>query len=80
MRDEGPAEAELDNAKTYLIGSFPLSLDTSERVATLLVEMQLEKLGIDYLEHRAAPKETFLEFTARYSVESLKLLVGDTAP
>jgi zinc protease len=54
MRDEGPTGAELDNAKTYLIGSFPLTLDTSERVASLLVEMQLEKLGIDYLDRRAA--------------------------
>ena len=54
MRDEGPSEAELDDAKTYLIGSFPLTLDTSDRVASLLVEMQIEKLGIDYLERRAA--------------------------
>jgi zinc protease len=54
MRDEGPTEAELADAKTYLIGSFPLSLDTSERVASLLVEMQVEKLGIDYLDRRAA--------------------------
>jgi zinc protease len=54
MRDEGPTEAELDDAKTYLIGSFPLTLDTSDRVASLLVEMQIEKLGIDYLDRRAA--------------------------
>jgi len=54
MRDEGPSEAELDDAKTYLIGSFPLTLDTSDRVASLLVEMQIEKLGIDYLDRRAA--------------------------
>jgi zinc protease len=54
MRDEGPSEAELDLAKDYLIGSFPLSLDTSARVASLLVEMQLENLGIDYLDRRAA--------------------------
>jgi zinc protease len=54
MRDQGPTEAELDDAKSYLIGSFPLSLDTSGRLAALLVEMQIEKLGIDYLDHRAA--------------------------
>jgi zinc protease len=54
MRDEGPTAAELDTAKTYLIGSFPLTLDTSERVASLLVEMQIERLGIDYLDRRAA--------------------------
>jgi zinc protease len=53
MRDEGPTEAELDEAKGYLIGSFPLSLDSSEKIASLLVEMQLERLPIDYLDHRA---------------------------
>ena len=54
MRDEGPSEAELDRAKEFLIGSFPLSLDTSARVASLLVQIQLENLGIDYLDRRAA--------------------------
>ncbi len=54
MRDEGPTEAELGEAKGYLIGSFPLGLDSSEKIASLLVEMQLEGLPIDYLDHRAA--------------------------
>ena len=54
MRDDGPTEAELDDAKTYLIGSFPLSLDTSGRLAALLVELQIQKLGVDYLDRRAA--------------------------
>jgi len=58
MRDDGPTGAELDSAKTYLIGSFPLSLDSSERVASLLVEMQIEKLGTDYLDRRAALFDT----------------------
>lgn len=54
MRDDGPTEDELELAKTYLIGSFPLSLDSGPRVASLLVEMQLNNLGIDYLDRRAA--------------------------
>jgi zinc protease len=54
MRGEGPSEAELDFAKEYLIGSFPLTLDTSARTAAMLVEIQLENLGIDYLDRRAA--------------------------
>jgi zinc protease len=54
MRDEGPSEAELDLAKDFLVGSFPLTLDTSARVASLLVEIQLDNLGIDYLDRRAA--------------------------
>ena len=54
MHDEGPSQPELDLARDYLIGSFPLSLDTGARVASVLVEIQLEKLGIDYLDRRAA--------------------------
>jgi zinc protease len=54
FRDDGPTEAELDAAKKYLIGSFPLSLDTTTRLAVLLVGLQVEHLGMDYIEHRAA--------------------------
>lgn len=54
MRDLGPTEAELDAAKTYLTGSFPLSLDSTTHIAAVLVQMQLDGLGIDYLDHRAA--------------------------
>src|SRR5581483_7770333 len=31
FRDDGPTQAELDGAKKYLIGSFPLSLDSTSR-------------------------------------------------
>ena len=54
FRDDGPTQAELDAAKKYLIGSFPLSLDTTTRLAGLLVSLQVEKLGKDYIERRAA--------------------------
>ncbi|MBI5162449.1 MAG: insulinase family protein [Magnetospirillum sp.] len=52
MRNEGPSVEELANAKTYLTGSFPLSLDSTASIAGLLVSMQLEHLGIDYLDKR----------------------------
>ena len=54
MRDEGPSEAEARPRQGLLIGSFPLTLDTSARVASVLVEIQLENLGDDYLDRRAA--------------------------
>jgi len=53
MRDEGPTEDELRDAKTYLTGSFPLGLDSTRRIAGLLVRMQIDGLGIDYLDRRA---------------------------
>ncbi len=47
-------QAELDDAKTYLTGSFPLRLTSNDRIAGLLVSMQVNDLGIDYLERRNA--------------------------
>ena len=52
LRDNGVSETELSDAKTYLTGSFPLRLDSNDRVANMLVGIQLEDLGIDYLDKR----------------------------
>jgi len=54
MREEGPTAVELENAKTYLTGSFPLGLDSTQHIAGVLVQMQQDKLGIDYLDRRAS--------------------------
>lgn len=54
MHDEGPTENELANAKTFLTGSFPLRLDASNRIARLLVTIQYDNLGFDYLDRRSA--------------------------
>jgi zinc protease len=52
MAEEGPTEEELADAKTYLTGSFPLRLSSTGKIAGMLVGMQLEGLGIDYLDKR----------------------------
>ena len=52
IAEEGPTEEEFVKAKTYLKGSFALGLDTSNRIASQLVQMQLDNLGIDYIERR----------------------------
>ena len=54
LAEEGPTEEEFVKAKTYLKGSFALGLDTSNRIASQLVQMQLDNLGIDYIERRPA--------------------------
>jgi zinc protease len=53
LAEEGPTEEELIKAKTYLKGSFALGLDTSNRIAGQLVQMQIDSLGIDYIERRS---------------------------
>ena len=45
-------QQELDDATTYLTGSFPLDLTSTDAVSRILVAMQRENLGIDYLETR----------------------------
>jgi zinc protease len=49
---EGVSAEELATAKQYLTGAFPLRLDAGSKVAGILVQMQFEELGIDYLERR----------------------------
>jgi len=52
LAEEGPTEDEFSRAKTYLKGSFVLGLDTSNRIASQLLQMQLDSLGIDYMDRR----------------------------
>ena len=52
MRDEGVSDEELDNAKTYLIGSYPLRFDSNAKIAAQLLGIQLQELGIDYFDKR----------------------------
>ena len=53
LAEEGPTEDEFSRAKTYLKGSFVLGLDTSNRIASQLLQMQLDNLGIDYMDRRS---------------------------
>lgn len=48
----GPTEAELNDAKTYLTGAFPLRFTSSDTIASMLVGMQDDNLGIDYIDKR----------------------------
>jgi len=52
MAEEGPTQQELDEAKSYLKGSQMLALDTSSKLASALLQYQIDKLGIDYIERR----------------------------
>ena len=54
MAEDGPTQQELDEAKSYLKGSQMLALDTSSKLAQALLQYQLDKLPIDYIEKRNA--------------------------
>ncbi|MBA4791651.1 MAG: insulinase family protein [Rhizobiales bacterium] len=51
---EGPTKEELDEAKSYLMGSYALRFDTSSKVAGQLLQIQIDDLGIDYIDKRNA--------------------------
>jgi zinc protease len=52
MADGGPTADELAAAKSYLKGAYALSLDSSSRIAAQLTQIQLDNLGIDYIDRR----------------------------
>ena len=50
--DDGVTDAELDAAKTYLTGAYPLRFDGNSQIAGILSGMQWQNLGIDYIATR----------------------------
>jgi zinc protease len=54
IAEEGPTQKELDEAKSYLKGSQMLALDTSSKLASALLQYQLDRMPIDYIEKRNA--------------------------
>jgi zinc protease len=52
MAGQGVTEQELDDAKTYITGSYPLRFDGNQTIAGILVGMQMLDLPIDYIPTR----------------------------
>jgi zinc protease len=54
MAEQGPSQEDLDSAKNYLIGSYPLRFDTNAKIATQLLGLRMDGFGPDYVEKRNA--------------------------
>ncbi len=54
LSNEGPSADELDKAKKFLTGSYALRFDTSTKIASQLVNIQLDGLEPSYLDERNA--------------------------
>ena len=52
MGANGPTEADLDAAKSYLTGSYALRFDTNSKIASQLLGLMQEGFGPDYVENR----------------------------
>lgn len=73
MAEHGPTKKELAEAKTYLTGSYPLRFDTSSKIAGQLLAIQVDDLGLDYIDTRNAKVEAVtLEDVKRVAKRLLK--------
>jgi len=71
MRDRGPTTAEVEKARRYLAGLFPLRTETNESLAGVLADMALYGLGDDWLDkYRDRVREVTRE-EARAAAEQL---------
>ena len=52
IAEEGVSQEELDEAKIYLTGAYPLRFDGNARIANILVGMKMDNFGIDYVKTR----------------------------
>jgi len=50
--EAGVTQQELSDAKAYLIGSYPLSFDSNAKIASQMMSVRQEDLGIDYFDRR----------------------------
>jgi len=75
MVDKGVTKEELDTAKKYVAGAYAINnLDTSGKIARVLVALQTEKLGIDYIDTRVQQIEAVtLEDVNRMAKELLSV-------
>jgi len=54
MAANGPPPEVLEDAKRYLTGSYALRFSSSAKIADILLSLQMEGLGIDYIDKRNA--------------------------
>jgi zinc protease len=71
IQKEGVSEKELEAAKKYLIGSFPMRLDTQGKLVTFLTQVEYFGLGLDYPEKypsliRSVTREEVLRVARTY--------------
>jgi zinc protease len=83
---EPVSDKELDDAKSYLTGSFPLRIDTNNKIAALLISIEYNNLGLDYADNyktfiEAVTKDDVLRVARKYlnTKDYVLVIVGDIA-
>jgi zinc protease len=71
IQEKGVAEEELNDAKDYLTGSFPLRFDTNHKVANFIAQVEFFGLGLDFRDRypgliRQVTREDVLRVARQY--------------
>ncbi|RJQ22391.1 MAG: insulinase family protein [Nitrospiraceae bacterium] len=71
IRNSFVSDAELSDAKSFLVGSFPLRFETGQRIANFLVAVEYYGLGPDYIDKyssyiNSVTKEDVLRVATKY--------------
>ncbi len=53
MQNETVSEKELADAKSYITGSMPLALSSTDQIASMILNLRVDGVPIDYLDHFA---------------------------
>jgi zinc protease len=80
IQKEPVSDKELEGAKKYLVGSFPLRLDTQSKLAAFLLQVQYYGLGMDYPEKypfliKSVTKDDILRVARKYLHPERSVLV-----
>lgn len=70
MRDTDVTEKELNDAKSYLIGSMPLSLTSTGQISSMMLSLQLDDLPSTYL-------DTVSEKISAVSINDIRRVAGN---
>ena len=80
MQESPVSDAELDNARKFLVGSFPLKIDRQGQKASFMLQLELYGLGLDYADRypkliESVTKEDVQDVAKKYLHPDNALLV-----
>ena len=71
IAEQGPSAEELESAKAYLTGAYALRFESSSSIASQLLWIQIEDLGIGYIDRRNALVEAVVMDDIRRTAKCL---------
>jgi zinc protease len=81
MQEKSVTDAEMESAKKFLVGSFPLKLDRQSAIASFMLQVEIYGLGTDYADKypkliAAVTKQNVLEVAKKYLHPDAVLIVA----